>query len=189
MSLTQTSAPGVEPITLQQAKDHLRVSHNDEDAIIEPLITAARQHVEAYTKRALITQTWAWSMDAFATLLSPPLPPLQSVSSIAYIDAAGDSQTLASSNYRVDSASEPARITEAYDTTWPTTRQVTNAVTVTFIAGYGDAGHDVPQPIIQAMLLLIGHWYENREALAPVNLMPVPMAVDALLSPYRVVYF
>jgi uncharacterized phiE125 gp8 family phage protein len=97
-----------------------------------------------------------------------PKPPLQSVSSIQYVDAAGDTQTLAAANYRVDADDEPARITPAYGLSWPTARQVTKAVTVIFIAGH-TSRELIPQPAIGAMQMLLGHWFENRAALGTMT--------------------
>lgn len=187
MSLTQITAPAVEPVTLAEVKDHCRVEHDLDDALIEGLITAARELVEQRTGRALITQQWQWSLDAFAAVLCPPRPPLQSVDSITYVDTDGTTQTLSPTEYRVDTATQPGRITEAYGKTWPAIRSVTGAVQITFTAGYGDYENTVPRALRQAMLLLIGGWYENREAVAPVQLMAIPFAVDALLSPHRLV--
>jgi len=190
MALTLASPPSVEPVSLAEAKAHCRVEHDEDDTLISALIPAAREHVEAVTKRVLITQEWTWKLDAFPCQFNMPKPPLQSVESITYVDSAGNTQTLDAAEYRVDNDCEPGRITEAYDASWPTTRLVTNAVTVAFTAGYGQAGTDVPQPIRQAILLLIGHWYENRESVAVgVSVAELPQAVEALLSPYRMVYF
>lgn len=211
LTLTRTSDAGDEPVSLTDAKDHLRVTSTAEDAYIEALITAARQHIEEITRRALITQTWEFNLDDFplsklvdmpwseylefrnrAILL--PRPPLQSVTSVQYVDSDGSTQTLASSIYRVDTKSEPARLTEAEGETWPTTDHVTNAVTITYVAGYQpdnssppDEAANVPQPIKHAMKLLIGHWYENREQVNVGNIVtPMPSAAHALLAPYRV---
>lgn len=194
LTLNRTSAPSLEPLTTAEAKSHLRVDGSNDDALIDALITASREHVEETTRRALITQTWELSLDCFPSMSWPrsgsviwiPRSPLQSVTKIDYVNTAGTTETLDASRYRVDSKSEPARVTEAENENWPLTDGVTNAVTVEFEAGYGDDASDVPQGIKQAMLLLIGHWYENREAAAPENLSEHPKAVDALLAPYRV---
>lgn len=212
LTLTRTSDAATEPVSLTDAKDHLRVDTSADDSYINALIAAARQYVEEITRRALITQTWEFSLDDFplsklvdmpwseylefrnrAILL--PRPPLQSVTKIEYVDTDGATQTLAASVYRVDTKSEPARLTEAEGETWPTTDHVTNAVTITYVAGYSpddsssptDEAANVPQPIKHAMKLLIGHWYENREQVNVGNIVtPMPSAAHALLAPYRV---
>jgi uncharacterized phiE125 gp8 family phage protein len=187
MALKLYTAPAAEPVTLTEAKAHLRVEHTSDDTLITALIVAARTHAEAFTRRAFVTQTWDYFADAFpeddgAILL--PLPKVQSVSSISYVDDNGTTQVWSSSNYLVDVESEPARVTPAYDVSWPTTREQINAVTIRFIAGYGNAAA-VPQAIKQAMLLIIGHLYEHREAVSDFEVFAVPQAAEYLLWPHR----
>lgn len=197
MALFQHTPPAGEVLDLAAVKAFLRVDATADDALIGALIIAARQRAEGpagITGRALMTQTWDWSFDLFPVCgtgrlgtvpldlaLKVPLPPLQSVSSITYVDCDGDLQTLDPSKYAVDIASQPGRISPAYGEVWPVTRRQMNAVSVRFVAGYSNAGA-VPGLIGQAMLLLIGAWYENRDALS----LDVPPAVADLLSQYRV---
>jgi uncharacterized phiE125 gp8 family phage protein len=189
---TRTADPAEEPVSLVEAKTHLRVDHVDEDALIGSLIVAARQHVEERSGRALTTQTWVYRADAFpwaADAIRLPRPPLRSVTSIEYVGGDGATVTWGAANYRVDHASEPARISPAHGASWPTPQEVTNAVTITYTAGYGTAV-DVPEAIRQAMLLLIGHWYANREAVVIGTITKaMEFAVDALLAPYRIIHF
>lgn len=186
MSLKLITAPTAEPVTLLEAKDHLRVDGADEDALISVLITAARKWCEEYTGRQFVTATWDWTMDSFCPSFVAPIPPLQSVTSIKYLDTAAVEQTLASSVYRVDAVSEPGRIALDYGQSWPSTHPVINAVTIRFVAGYG-APQAVPEPIRQAMLILIGEMYEQREeSLVGTIQSSVPFGVRALLTPYKV---
>lgn len=189
MALSLVTAPAAEPITLAEAKAHLRVDITDDDSLITALITAARQHVEVITRRQLITATWDLTLDTWpdGDTILVPLPPLQSVTSITYKDSAGTVYTLPTIDYIVDTAEEPGRVVLAYGKTWPsTTLYPAGAITVRFTAGYGAAAA-VPQAIKQALLLMIGHWYENREAVAGGTVQrEVPFAVEALLWPYRV---
>lgn len=187
-ALKQTVAPVEEPLTASEAKDHLLVTHNDDDALITRQIVAARQWVEHYTQRQLVTATWHLSLDRFPTcnerIIELPKPPAVSVTSIMYYDESGDSQTLASSKYILDSDSEPARIAEAPNQTWPSAQPRINAVTVTYTAGYGGEG-DVPAALKAAMLLLIGHYYENRESVITGTIATeLPMAVQSLVDAY-----
>lgn len=190
MALTLNTAPAEEPVTLIEAKSHLRVTSTDDDTLITTLITVAREMAETFTNRVLITQTWEWRRDAFVPwTLEVPLAPLASVANIQYIDGNGDTQTLASTEYTVDANSEPGRITPAYGKFWPVTRYQINAVTITFVAGYGDAA-DVPTPIKQAILLIIGELYARREAaIAGAPIMEVPLGVKALLMPYALIEY
>jgi uncharacterized phiE125 gp8 family phage protein len=190
MPYALVTPPAVEPISTADAKAHLRVVDSDDDTYIDSLIVAARQYAENFTRRKLITQTWDVVWDAFPEFncapIVPPFPRLQSVTSITYKNESGATVTWDSSLYRVDTFSEPARITPVFDGSYPSTQAVINAVTARIVVGYGDAATDVPQEIIQAMLMHIGHLYEHRESHtqgSPVT--TVPMATDSLLYPYR----
>lgn len=192
MALTLVAGPAVEPATTSEAKSHLRVDISDDDTLIDNLVTAMRDHVETITRRALITQTWDYVLDAFPQddELVLPLPPLQSVTSVKYTDTDDNESTFSSDNYRVDTDSEPGRIVLKNGYTWPSdTLKSVGGVVVRFVAGYGDAASDVPQAIIQALLLMVGHLYENREAaqfVAGGNVQVLPMGIEMLLWPYRV---
>lgn len=181
MSFVLVTAPTVEPLTLQEAKDHLRVDHEDDDALIDALITAARQQAEIFCRRSLLTQTWDLFLDCFPDddELCLPRPPLQSVAFIKYLDLNGVQQTFASSNYRVDTASTPGQVTLAYGAYWPSYQEIENSIQVRFVAGYGDFASAVPRPIAQALLLMIGGWYEDRSS------GQAPVAAQQLLWTYR----
>lgn len=186
MSLTIFSAPAAEPVSLVEAKSHLRVTSTDDDTLISALIVATREQAEAFTRRSLVTQTWDLTLDRFPETIEVPLPPLQSITSISYVDEEGVTQTMASSDYTVDTKSSPGRIVPAYGTSWPTTREIINAVTVRFVAGYG-AALDVPQAIKNGMLLHIGHLYANRESVNIGGVVTqIPLTTDWLYAPYRI---
>jgi len=185
VGLTRITAPAEQPLTRLEVKDFLRLDHDLDDAMLDALIASATAAAEAFTRRALITQTWDWTLDALPAVLEVPLPPLQSVGSITYIDSAGASQTLASTEYTVDAASQRGRIVPAFGKTWPATQGVVNAVTVRFTAGYGDRTA-VPQPIRLAMLQHVAHWYEHRESVVVGAVVSEMAAAGArLLGPYR----
>lgn len=162
-TLTRTVAPGIPAVGLEELKDHLRVTHDEEDSEIATYGLAAEEAVEAELSRALITQTWVLKLDRFPCWeIKMPRPPLQSVTSVQYLDSAGATQTLATSVYTVDTTSTPGRIHLAYEQEWPTTQDVPNAVIVTYKAG-GTTAADVPHPTRQMVKLLVGEMYENRE--------------------------
>ena len=124
-------------------------------------------------------------MDEFpADQICLPLPPVQSVTSITYTDATGSSATWDSSKYTFSASREPARIMPAYNENFPTdVREQPDAVTVRFVAGYGDAATDVPDQIKHAMLLLISHWFENREdVVVGTNMIQIAQGSDYLLD-------
>lgn len=184
MALVLQTAPASEPLSLSDAKDQLKVDTNASDAIISSFITAAREYAETFTRRALITQTWKLYLDEFPKVIRLTRSPVQSVTSIEYEDVNGNTQTAATSDYRVDTNSEPARITEADGESWPLENHVTNAVIVTFDAGYGDGPDDVPEPIKAAMKLHVELLHYRP---APDYAEALERSRDSLLWPYRVI--
>ena len=185
-SVNIKTEPTTEPLTLVEAKAHLRVTCTEDDVYITTLIKVARKHAERFQRRSYITQTLELRMDRFpAYLIELPRPPSISVTSIKYIDSNGDTQTLDASKYTTDFNSYVARVVPAFNEIWPTTRSVIDAVTIEYVAGFG-AASDVPETIKQAMLLLIGVWYENREPVIDGIINKIPYTVDALLNMERV---
>jgi len=188
-SLTQSVAPASEPVTRAEAKLFCRVDGDSDDSLFDDVvIPAAREHVELFTGRALINQTLLYSLPEFPAcddgVIRLPKPPLASVTSIAYVDTDGASQTVDS--WQSDIRSSPGRIKPAYDASWPATRDVLNAVTITYVAGYGASGSSVPADIRKALLTLILHFYDERAAIIAGAAAETPKAVDSLLWPYRV---
>lgn len=190
MNLRVTVQPAEEPSSLNELKAHLRIDGSDEDNLLAGYLTAARIQCELEARRAFVTQTLQLKLETWPCKdrLALPRPPLQSVTSIGYIDVNGGSNTVSASDYIVDANGEPGHIYLAYGATWPsTTLQPGPSITITYIAGYGDP-EDVPQTYKQAIQLLAGHYYENREAaVIGQGYTPtvVPMAVAALLMTDR----
>ena len=185
MRTTLNTGPSKEPVTVDQVKKHLRIMTSDDDAYINSLITPARKQVEYDLRRALITQTWTMYLDQFpgnGEYIRLPYPPLQSITYIKYYDTNNEQQTWSSDEYEEDIYSHPARIAETHGYNYPSTYSRLNAVEIKFIAGYGDDATDVPETITQAMYLLLGHWYENREATTDGRpILTVPMAYEKLI--------
>ena len=192
MGLLLTLAPVAEPVTLAEVKAHCRIDTLDDDLLLSALILAARRLAESITGRALVSQSWKLLRDDFpAAAITLPLPPLQSVASVKYLDTAGVQQTLAPSAYTVHVSGVQGLIAPAYGQCWPATRDQHEAVEISFTAGYG-AASAVPQEIKQWLLLAIGSYYTQRESLSPANVAPetLPRGLwDALLDSYRVVTF
>lgn len=189
MRLTLVTAPLEEPITLAEARAHLRVTATDEDAKILALIFAAREYAENFTGRALVTQTWDLVLECFprGREIRLPKPPLQQVVHVKYRDVDNVEQTLATSDYQVDADDTSPRIVLATNKSWPDTYDRIDAVTVRFKAGYGGTAK-VPYAIQAAMLLLIGHWFENREAVNIGNITTaLDFSVEALLYQHRII--
>lgn len=188
MSLALVNGPTTEPITLAEAKQHLRLGEDvlDDDELIAGLIRAAREYCEKETNRAFFTQTWRLSLDRFPLddVIELPRPPIASVEQVAYIDESGVQTPY--TDYTLDTDHAPPRLIRNYGLCWPSTRCQRNAVMIMFIAGADDVA-DVPESIKQAMKLLIGHWYENREAVVTGTISTaLQMTVDALLDVKRV---
>lgn len=209
MSLTLITPPPVKPISVAEAKAQLRIDTADDDARIGALIAAAVQHIDGrdgWMNRAFVQQTWELRLDAFPWIREAnrygsiilPLPPLRSVDSVSYRDSAHQLQVWDPSNYDVDLGGDwKGRITPKQAVPWPQTDTQPDAVIVRFTAGYApvigsptDYLANIPETVRQALLLLVSHWYENR---APVLIgrqaRELPMAVQALLAPLRVVTF
>ena len=182
MSTQVVIQPATEPVSLAEAKAYLRVTSSDEDATISFLIGVAREAAEHELGRSLITQTREKTLDVFPIDIRLDYPPVQSVTSIKFLDENGDEQTLSSSSYKLDNASDskPAWVKIATGRSWPSTYPEINAVRVRYVAGWASAA-EVPQSIKQWMLLNIGHWYENREATSEAKREPLPF-ISGLLN-------
>lgn len=189
MALKLTSPPASEPVTLAEAKAHLRLEHPLDDVTVTSLIVAAREYVEEYLWRALISQTWDLTIDAFPVFGGDiPLAKgdVQSVTHVRYDDPAGVEQTLASSKYIVDGYPPPRLVLRRAETGWPETTEDALAVRIRFVAGYGATAAAVPQAIKQAILLLVSQLYEHRTPeVTGAVIGQVKFAFEALLSPYR----
>jgi len=182
-------------LTLDEVKDHLRLMPGDtlQDDYLTRLLKAARQKVEDMTNRKFVTQTWnlnltGWPSDDHIDL---PVAPIQSVPStgITYKMTTGNSTTFSSTNWDADTVAEPGQVILRSEASWPSaTLYRTNPITIRFTAGYTTASK-VPEPLRQATLLLISHYYEFREPVITGQggfiVTDVPRSVDALLSDYR----
>jgi uncharacterized phiE125 gp8 family phage protein len=185
MPVRVTVQPTEEPITLAEAKAQCRVDSTADDTFLTGLIVQARRYCEQYERRAYVTQTLEMWLDAWPDdgVIRLERPPLQSVTSVAYYNAADVAATLSAAAYIVDAISQPGRIVLRSGSSWPaTTLRAANGVCVTYRAGYGLAVA-VPPQVKGAMKLLIGHWYENREAVLVGTISkPIDLAVTALLG-------
>lgn len=173
-----------EPISLQRAKDHLRVVFDDEDDYIAGLITAARTMAEGRLNRTLVQRQRVAVFPSWRTQMALPKPPLVRVDEVIYLDAQGAEQFL--NDFDLYSGHTPAVVALPYGTSPPALRARPDAIRVTYTAGYAD-GH-VPAPILQWMLLVIGTLYENRETMsAGVQLYRMPDDfMQWMLQPYMV---
>lgn len=186
-----SAVTGVEPISLIEAKDHLRVDLADEDALIAGLITAAREFFEDDTGRQLAAATRVLTLDRFPssrhTPIELPRPPLRSVTSITYLDTGGAEQTWPAAEYAVKKQNgpmaQPGRIFPAADYSWPHTQAVPGAVTITYEAGYLDG--TVPESLRSALLLILGDLYANREGQVVGTIVSENKTLRRLTGRYR----
>ena len=208
--------PAAEPVLLADAKQQARIDTTADDMLMGYLITGARQWVENYTGRALITQTWQMAIDSWPAMeekwwdgvregpvtgldsinyISLARPPLQSVTSVQYFDNTDTPTTWDAGNYFVDTVREPGRLALRLGSTWPTPSRVTNGIVIQYVAGYGGSSSAVPEQLKTAIRQLVSHWYEHRgEAAASATArgtaifptVPVPLIIQALLDPFRV---
>jgi uncharacterized phiE125 gp8 family phage protein len=175
-------------------KTHLRVTDTNSDSYIGALADVAISLVEAQTGRSLGSRKYTWTMDGFPcqSYLYVPKPPLQSVTSITYIDTDESTQTWGSTYYTVDTNSVPARISPAYQESWPINLNIPNSVTITFTAGYGSSSQ-VPAALLHAAKFIGAHLWTNRQDVVMGNgfqtAVTIPQNSSWLLAPYQVPFF
>lgn len=188
MSLVMTSGPALEPVSLAEAKAHLRIDGTAEDALIQSLVVTSRLHIEAALGLALITQSWSYFLDRWpkAGRLVLPLRPVAAIAHIRVWDDEGTSESLDAASFLLDGHGMPPRLVAPAGMSDPTPKRVANGIEIGFTAGFGASAADVPATIRHALLLLVAHWYENREPVQiGVGVNAVPAMVSDLLAPYR----
>jgi uncharacterized phiE125 gp8 family phage protein len=192
------SEPTVEVVSLDTARRHLNLDNDgnsppahEDDLLIEIYLRAARQSVEKYTERVLVPTGLEYAVDRFPCgALKLPGAPLREVTGITYIDRDEVEQTLDPGAYSVDAYSEPGWLLVKAGTAWPSAACVVNAVKIQYTAGYDGPDsvdeHPLPSPLQSAVLLTLGHLYENRESVVVgTSAVELPLAVKFLLQPYR----
>ncbi|MDZ4367246.1 MAG: head-tail connector protein [Afipia sp.] len=179
------TAPAAEPLSLSDAKSFLRVEHGDDDAIITSLVSAARNHVEALTRSALITQTWRLVLDRWPDggRIAPRIGPLRALTAVRVFDAAGEASLIDPDIFVVDAA---AGVLAAPAWPLPVPGRGVAGIELDIEVGFG-AASDVPQTLRQAIRMLVAHWYENRGLIAiGSSVAMMPASVNAMISSHRV---
>ena len=185
MTLFRTVEPAGEPVTLVEAKAQLRLRHDSEDQLILGLIRAARAEVEAQTGMALIDQSWRLAIDRWPQdgLVRLRRHPVKEILSVTVYGAEGEAALVDPQDYETDLSSRPARL--RFKAPPPPERRL-NGIEVDFVAGFGEAGTDVPDLLRRAVLMLVTHWFEFRSAYGggdqPVS---IPPGFDRLIATYR----
>lgn len=191
--ITETVAPTVEPVSLAEAKTHLRIDGTDSDTFIGTLITAARQWIEKEYQVSLVQRTYRADVEYFAARYRLPRPPLASITSVKYYtdDSPQVLTTLAATQYRADLGRGEIYV-DAEAVSMPAISDRHDAVQITYVAGYSpdtaspqDYAANVPHPVKASILLHVGDLFENREATTQLKMQRLD-TVDMLMAPYRV---
>lgn len=194
LKAVRTVAPAGLVVSIEQVRRHLNIDTDEYDELIEGYIETATDHLEGprgVSGLAFLTQTWRLDVSAFddpwssTPVYLAPLP-VQSIMGVTYYDGIGSPQTLPTSVYRFFNGALGPYLALKPDQDWPSVYDREDAISITFVAGYGDNPRDVPASIRHAILLLVGHWYENREAVSVGDsASELPFAVKALIQPSR----
>jgi uncharacterized phiE125 gp8 family phage protein len=189
MALVLVTDPTEEPITLDEAKHHLRVEIDDDDSLILGMIKAAREYAEAVTHRRLITQTWKYYLDEWPdeSYIEIPFPPLISISNtgIKYTDSSMLVTTWTSTEWEIDTSKEPGLVHLTYGYSWPSaTLNVTSPIEIEFVCGYGTPD-DIPEMIKLGMKVDLTDLYENRTSYVRGTFEHLP-TVERLYASHRI---
>jgi len=192
--------PAEEPLSVDQAKKHLKQEDAEDDDLIGDMLTGVRQFLEDQLNTQLVTATRLETLDTFPGhaecqselkyagggrgVITLRFPPVQTINAIRYVDTNGVQQTLSPSEYVADLRSRPARIEPAYGKAWPATRRQLNAVEVEFVCGFGPEP-SVPRIYKQMIRSILGHWYVTREEATENELIPIPFGAGVLIRQLR----
>jgi uncharacterized phiE125 gp8 family phage protein len=178
-----TTPPTVEPVSLAEAKAHLRVTHSDDDPYISTLIISARRMIERLYDLALVAQSWSMYFDAWPEngIFKLPITPIISIADIKVYGDDDAAATIDPSHYYLDSASKPGRLCLRNGRNFQPPGRRVNGIEVKFVAGFGASAASVPEPIKQALLIIVNDWFASR---GDVDAGAIPLSVRSLLAPY-----
>lgn len=186
-SLKVLTEPTVEPVSLAEAKAHCRVDADADDSLILAYIQAAREWVSAYMDETIVHTQYVMRLDSFPHEIELPRPPAATAAgftavTVTYTGENQQTATLSTTEYRVDRDSVPGVVRPLYNGSWPSHLLDYGAVTVTWWGGRESSGAAIPQRVRNAILWLVGYWYERRVAADGINLTEIPFGVKALLD-------
>jgi uncharacterized phiE125 gp8 family phage protein len=186
MAAILLTPPETEPLSVSDAKAYMRVEVDDDDVLIASLIAAARSHVEALGRCALLTQTWRLVLDGWPPdgRIKPKFSPLSAIAAARVYDEAGTAHTIDPENFVLDAAQNMIAVRSC---SLPQPGRATAGIEIDVVVGFGDAGSDVPPPLMQALRMLLAHWYDNRGLIAiGASIAVMPPSVNALIASHRV---
>ena len=188
MGISVSLTASTEPVTLTEIKAHCRIDTDADDTYLGDIIEAARRQVESITGRQIMDATYTVKFDRFPTddYIELPGAPLQTVTSVSYVNTSGTTTTFSSASYDVDATATPGRIYVDRGVGWPSTYDERNAVTIVYKAGYSTAGA-VPEDIKHAIRFLAANWYEMREpVISGTAATPVPATLTWLMDNLKI---
>ena len=190
MILRRVTAPASMPITLDEVKAQLRVTHTAEDTALNAMIAAAVDYVdgEGLLGRAMVTQTWAQYVSQSPGWVRLQMGPFIALTSVQYYDDAGTLQTATVGDFETRLQDDFVMCGPKDNREWPTADVRQDAIKITYTAGFGAAA-DVPASLKHALLLLVSHWYQNREASGETAIKEIPLGFDMLLNAHRVSWY
>jgi uncharacterized phiE125 gp8 family phage protein len=183
-SLVRVTAPAALPISVAEAKAQMRVEGNDDDTIIERLVNAAVAFVDVQgvLGRAMITQTWGEWLAPNPSTVMLSLGPVQSVSAIKYYDIDGVLQTATLADFNVFGTPNRITITPKTGKAWPVTQTRDDAIKIEYVIGYGASSTSVPQTVRHGLMMLVAHWYENRETTQEKQMQDLPYGFMEMMN-------
>lgn len=187
MFLTLNTAAASNPVSLSEAKAHLRVDGTDEDTLISALIDAATNVVQEQTGRAMVAQTWDYQIAKPVKRVMLPLAPVASITAMTYFDTDDAEQSLTVGDYYLFKGEDRAYVEPKDTTDWPSMEDRPDALKITFVAG--PVAANILAPLKTAILLLLSHWFENREAASEKSIHEAPLAFDHIVSQQRLGWF
>jgi uncharacterized phiE125 gp8 family phage protein len=190
-ALERVTAPAALPISVAEVKEQLRIEHSDDDDLIYRLISAAVAFtdVQGALGKAIITQTWRQWVSANPGEVYLMVKPVQSLTAVKYYDTNGALQTATLADYETFGTANSRYVKPASGKTWPTTQARPDAIALEYTTGYGASASAVPETIRHGLMMLIGHWYENRESSTTDRLESVPFGFAEMIGSERATWY
>jgi len=190
-SLERIVPPSALPLTLPWVKAHCRVEHAEDDTYLARLIEVAVEAVDGKGAlgRAVMTQTWRQWAGPASGEVRLLMTPVQALTEVQYRDAEGVLQPAALADFEIVGTADDMTVRPRAGASWPPAADRPDAIALTYRAGYGDTSAAVPQSVRHAILMMVAHWYDNRESASGQGMVEVPYAARHLLSLERAAWY